>query len=97
MRDEADRRHVLGWHLSKEISIGHLVMTSVLCIAIGMWGHQIDTRVTRVEIRTADQRWTDSRQESTAQTLNNALASRLDRMETKLDRLIETAKAPGGG
>ena len=74
--DEKDR-----WHLKKEIQLGHLITTATVAVAAIMYINKIDQRVTVVEVQVASQR------ESSV-----VLRAQLEKINDKLDRLIERAK-----
>ena len=69
------------WHLKKEIQLGHLITTATVAVAAIMYINKIDQRVTVVEVQVAAQR------ESSV-----VLRAQLEKINDKLDRLIERAK-----
>ena len=69
------------WHLKKEIQLGHLITTATVAVAAIMYINKIDQRVTVVEVQVASQR------ESSV-----VLRAQLEKINDKLDRLIERAK-----
>ena len=69
------------WHLKKEIQLGHLITTATVAVAAIMYINKIDQRVTVVEVQIAAQR--DS---------SILLRANLEKINDKLDRLIERAK-----
>ena len=69
------------WHLKKEIQVTHVVSTLLLVGAVFAYVSKIDQRLTIVETQLIAQR--DSTMVQRAQ---------LERMDAKLDRLIERAK-----
>lgn len=73
-----------GWHLRKEVNVGHLLMTMTLAGGLVVWGMQIDSRITRLEVLAEAQR--DAQQRAI-----QVLEQRFDRIERKLDRLVEMA------
>ena len=70
-----------GWHLKKEIQVTHVVSTLLLMGAVFAYVSKIDQRLTIVETQLIAQR--DSSMVQRAQ---------LERMDAKLDRLIERSK-----
>lgn len=70
-----------GWYLKKEIQVTHVVSTLLLVGAVFAYVSKIDQRLTIVETQLIAQR--DSLMVQRAQ---------LERMDAKLDRLIERAK-----
>jgi len=69
------------WHLKKEIQVTHVVSTLLLVGAVFAYVSKIDQRLTIVETQLIAQR--DSTMVQRAQ---------LERMDAKLDRLIERLK-----
>lgn len=69
------------WHLKKEIQLGHLITTATVAVAAIMYINKIDQRVTVVEVQVAAQR------ESSV-----VLRAQLEKINDKLDRLIERMK-----
>ena len=69
------------WHLKKEIQVTHVVSTLLLVGAVFAYVSKIDQRLTIVETQLIAQR--DSSIVQRAQ---------LERMDAKLDRLIERSK-----
>jgi len=69
------------WHLKKEIQVTHVFSTLLLVGAVFAYVSKIDQRLTIVETQLIAQR--DSSMVQRAQ---------LERMDAKLDRLIERAK-----
>ena len=69
------------WHLKKEIQVTHVVSTLLLVGAVFAYVNKIDQRLTIVETQLIAQR--DSSMVQRAQ---------LERMDAKLDRLIERSK-----
>ena len=66
------------WHLKKEIQLGHLITTFTVAIAAVLYINKIDQRVSVLEVQVSAQR--------DAATL---LRGQLDKINDKLDRLIE--------
>jgi uncharacterized coiled-coil protein SlyX len=80
---------VEGWHLKREVNLSHLAATVSLAIGLISWGNKIDNRITSIEAQVNFQKEIlDSQQVRTAQ-LFDQLSSRLQRIEDKLDRVIE--------
>lgn len=74
MSDQIQER----WHLKKEIQLGHLITTFTVAISAVVYISKIEQRVAVVESQLITQR------ESSA-----LLRAQLERMDAKLDRLIE--------
>ena len=69
------------WHLKKEIQVTHIVSTLMLVGAVFAYVSKIDQRLTIVETQLIAQR--------DASVIQRA---QLERMDAKLDRLIERSK-----
>ena len=69
------------WHLKKEIQLGHLITTFTVAISAMVYINKIEQRVAVVETQMSAQR------ESAA-----ILRGQLDKINDKLDRLIERVK-----
>jgi hypothetical protein len=69
------------WHLKKEIQVTHVVSTLLLVGAVFAYVSKIDQRLTIVETQLMAQR--------DASVIQRA---QLERMDAKLDRLIERSK-----
>lgn len=82
-----------GWHVDKRVSISHLLTTAVLAVGLVQWGAAIDGRVQRLEerqrIEQEAQVKVDAAQDAARASAVSSVAARLDRIEDKLDRLIE--------
>lgn len=74
--DMEDIKH--HWSLDKRINLSHLMTTVMIVLGLFQWGNKMDARVTTLE---ADSRHTKE--------VANILNKRLERIEDKLDRLIE--------
>lgn len=70
--------HQERWHLKKEIQLGHLITTFSVALSAVFYINKIEQRLSVVETQVLAQR------ESAA-----LLRSQLERMDAKLDRLIE--------
>ena len=77
-----ERRAEYGWHLKKELNVSHLLVTLTMAAGLFTWGMQMDSRMTRVETG-------QEALHQAASSAEQAVAARLNRIEDKLDRLIE--------
>ena len=69
------------WHLKKEIQLGHLLTTFTVAMSAVVYINKIEQRVAVIESQMVSQR------ESAA-----ILRSQLEKINDKLDRLIERSK-----
>ena len=87
-----------GWHVDKRVSVSHLLATATLAVGLVQWGTAIDQRVAALENRLeqehAQQLQVDDAQDESRESAVRQVASRLDRIEDKLDRLIEREGRP---
>ena len=72
---------VNGWHLKKEIQLGHLITTATVAISAIVYVNKIEQRVAVVESQVIYQK-------ETADVLRN----QLEKINDKLDRLIERVR-----
>lgn len=93
--DGTDRRHAPGWHLKREISVGHLLTT--LSIAIAGLGYVMGnekahaTHAARLDALQAiviELKASDLRQDTKLEAAVSRLEARFERMEDKLDRVL---------
>lgn len=66
------------WHLKKEIQLSHLISTAAIAISAVIYIGKIEQRLSVVETQLIAQRESSS-----------LLRAQLERMDAKLDRLIE--------
>jgi hypothetical protein len=78
MSEILNDRHAERWHLKKEIQLTHVISTLIMIAAIFSYVSKIEQRLTIVETQLMAQR--------DATILQRA---QLERMDAKLDRLIE--------
>jgi uncharacterized coiled-coil protein SlyX len=81
-----------GWHLKKEIQLGHVLTT--IALAVAMYGYiaTMERRITLLESHAASQAAVDNRQDIENRRVYEALLAHLTRLEDKLDRLIESGR-----
>ena len=81
-----DRR---GWHVERAVNLPALLTLLTMLMGWLAYAQRQDTRVTRVEEHTAALDNTDLRLEKAVTALKEDWVRRSDRIEGKLDRLIE--------
>lgn len=81
-----------GWHLKKEVQLGHVLTT--VAFALAMYGYiaTMEKRISLLETHHAAQASVDARQDIENRRVYEALLSHLTRLEDKLDRLIESER-----
>lgn len=81
-----DRRK---WHIDRTLNIGHILTTLALVSSAFVVLSKFDTRLTLVESHIDTQRETNKRHESTDHELKQAIKDSFDRLELKLDKVLE--------
>lgn len=77
------------WRFSREVSVTNVLSLFAL-VAAGFGAYYgLDKRVASTEQSIVTQKQTDDRQDAEAQRTNVQVQAALDRINTKLDRLIE--------
>lgn len=78
-----------GWHLKKEIQLGHLITTLTVMVSAVIYVGRIDQRVAVLEAATVAQHDRDERQDRAATEERLVIRAQLDKINDKLDRLVE--------
>jgi hypothetical protein len=78
-----------GWHLDKRVQISHILATITCAAAVAAYVGQLKTDVELLKKGAVDQIERDTRQDSALRDSVAQLNMRLDRIESKLDRVIE--------
>lgn len=78
-----------GWHLKREIQVTHLISTILIAASVFMYVTKLEQRIAIIEAQAVAQRERDSIQDARAQEMQKILTDRLDKIDNKLDRLIE--------
>ena len=87
------------WHLKREIQIGHIITTLTVAVSVVIYVGKIEQRLAVVESQIATQRERDERQDKVLAEAMARLGAQLERLDGKLDRLVEriaAATAAGG-
>ena len=78
-----------NWHLDKKLPIG-IIAAMLLQFAGGLWFvSKLDARIYSLEAATVMQREVDQRQDDSARATRAEVLRQLERIDEKLDRLIE--------
>lgn len=85
-----------GWHLDRRISIGHLVTTATLLVAMVLWAGRMDTRISLLEMSLTRQVTVDRRQDEAAQLLREEIREELRALNEKMDRYLGERAKPRG-
>ena len=94
MRNE--ERQDGGWHLKRELQLGHIITTCTVLFSVIWYAGKLEQRIALVEQSqmqvTLAQKERDDRQDKLASDALAMLRQQLDRLEQKLDRVIEGRK-----
>lgn len=77
------------WHIKREVQLGHLLTTLTIVVAAVLYIGRIDQRIALLEAARIAQAERDQRQDVDVSEKLRAVRDQLDRVEQKLDRLIE--------
>ena len=83
---EHDEEH---WHLSKSISIGHLMTTLAVVLSGFVYISDIDTQVQKQGVQIQAMRDSQSAERQVTESMFNRLREDMKSINTKLDKLIE--------
>jgi len=78
-----------AWHLDRRVSVGHLVTTLTVLIAMVLWGARLETRIALTEQDTARQARIDARQDAESQRTREEIRAELKSLNSKIDRYFE--------
>lgn len=82
------------WHIKREIQIGHLITTMSVAFSVIWYAGKLEQRIALVEQSVVAQRERDAAQDSAALQAYQQTRAQLDRIDAKLDRLIEARAKP---
>ena len=98
--DGEDRRHPVGWHLKKEISVGHVLTTATIIVGVLSYAMQNEknhathaARLDALQTIVLDLKANDLRQEGKIEATVLRLETKFERMEDKLDRVLGAVRA----
>lgn len=80
------------FHFDKTVSIGHIITTISVLVAVITGWKDMDKRVSLVELAVSQQKITDQQQDSRAKEYFDNIRSDVRDINSKLDRLIERTK-----
>jgi len=81
-----------GWHLKREIQLGHIVTTVIVAFSAYGYITTMEKRIALLEQQAVIQSQTDERQDREKKEAFEAVQRQLTRLEDKLDRLIEVKR-----
>lgn len=82
------------WHIKREIQIGHLITTMSVAFSVIWYAGKLEQRIALVEQSTVMQSKRDDAQDANTTNSISQLRQQLDRIDSKLDRLIEAKGSP---
>lgn len=86
-----------GWHLDRRVSLGHLMTTATLLVAMTMWSGRMDTRISLLELSLTRQASVDRRQDEEAQQMRAEIREELRALNEKMDRYLGERAKPRNG
>lgn len=84
-----EQQQAKHWVFKREIQVGHLISSLLVAGALSSYVFTLERRIALVEQQVSVQREVDAKQDVAQAKAVDALTARLDRIEQKLDRLIE--------
>jgi uncharacterized coiled-coil protein SlyX len=90
--DGPDRRAPQGWHMKREIQLGHVLTTLTLVLTGVFFITKMDQRIALLEDKVSVQHERDANQDKVLSETLARFQAQFDRLDAKLDRLIERGK-----
>lgn len=84
-----------GWHLKREIQVGHIITTLVVAFSVVLYIGKLEQRIALIEALSISQRDRDEQQDKAVGRQMGLVVKQLDRIDEKLDRLIERSPRSG--
>lgn len=82
-----------GWHMKKEIQLGHIITTLTLAISAVWWVGKLEQRVAIAEARESVLREKQVEQDRNLRELAATIRQDIGALGAKIDRLIERESA----
>lgn len=82
-----------GWHLKREIQLGHIITTMTVAISVVVYVGKIEQRVALLEASNTTQHERDERQDRAMSEALAQISTRLTRIEDLLYRAVEAQRA----
>lgn len=89
MAREDDHIMFRGWRIKKELSVGDIVAFFIAAMAVIAAYYSLDKRLALVETTQTNYAAENKTQDADRANLRSEMISRLNRIDDKLDRLIE--------
>ena len=87
-----DRRSDSHWTFKKEIQLTHVFSTIALAFAAFMYVNSMEKRISLIEERIVQQKEQTANNEKVITETFSHINAQIDKMDAKLDRLIERGK-----
>lgn len=82
-----------GWHLKREIQLGHLITTLTVAISAIVYIQRLEQRIALVEAAVVAQHDRDQRQDQATAEAVGLMRRQLELIDAKLDRLLVLDRA----
>lgn len=79
-----------AWHIKREVQISHLLATVSVVFSVIWYAGKLEQRIALIEQAILMQRDRDTSQDATSNATVEQMRRQLDKIDTKLDRLIES-------
>jgi hypothetical protein len=80
------------WHIKREIQLGHIFTTLTVAISAMFYITKLEQRIALIEQQVSLQHERDDRQDRATAEALVLLRAQLEKMDVKLDRLVERRK-----
>ena len=80
------------WHIKREVQLGHIISTLTVAASAVVWAGKVDQRIAIVENQLVVQHERDERQDKTSHEMDMMLLAQFEKIDAKLDRLIESKR-----
>jgi len=77
------------WHLDKRLNVGHLIITALFATSMFAWAATLDKRISANELKIDNVTNMMNNSEERSIKAMESMSSNFNRMNDKLDRLIE--------
>ncbi len=85
-RDSAENQR---WHLKKEIQLGHIITTVTVAVSVVIYTQRLEQRIALMEQSAQTQTERDGRQDKVLSESLSLMRDQLNKIDVKLDRLVE--------
>lgn len=82
------------WHIKKEVQIGHILTTLSVAFSVIWYAGKLEQRIALVEKSVITQEKRDDAQDNATNAAVSQIRAQFDRIDAKLDRIIEARSRP---